>query len=90
MANQFLNQLSSRKLFLLPDWCVGKSLAKRQFLRFVPVSQQSVMPDLHKPFRQDMKQEPSDKFHRRKRHHFFLVSVRIIPPFKSNLTVPDV
>ena len=39
VANQFLNQLSSRKLFLLPDWCVGKPLAKRQFLRFVPVSQ---------------------------------------------------
>ena len=39
MANQFLNQLSSRKLFHLPDWCVGKPLAKRQFLRFVPVSE---------------------------------------------------
>ena len=39
MANQFLNQLSSRKLFHLPDWCVGKPLAKRQFLRFVPVPQ---------------------------------------------------
>ena len=51
VANQFLNQLSSRKLFLWPDRCVGQSLAKRQFLRFIPVSQQSVMPDLHEPFR---------------------------------------
>ena len=39
VANQFLDQLSSRKLFLWPDRCVGQSLAERQFLCFVPVPQ---------------------------------------------------
>ena len=64
VANQFLNQLSSRKLFLLPNWCVGQPLAERQFLRFVPVSQQSVMSDLHEPFRQNMKEKTPDKLYR--------------------------
>ena len=63
VANQFLNQLQSRKLFLWPNRCVGQSLAQRQLLRFIPVSEQSIMPDLHKPFRQYMKQEAPDKFH---------------------------
>jgi len=63
VANQFLDQLQSRKLFLWPDRCVGQSLTNRQLLRFIPVSEQPVMPDLHKPFRQHMKQETPDKLH---------------------------
>ena len=39
VANQFLDQLSSRKLFLWSDGCVGQPLAERQLLRFVTVSQ---------------------------------------------------
>ena len=90
MANQFQDQLSSRKLFLCPDRRVGQPLTKRQFLRFVPIPQQPVMSDLHEPFRQNMKQESSDKLHRRKRHHFFLVFIGIVPPFECGLTVPDI
>ena len=63
VANQFLDQLQSRKLFLWPYRCVGQPFAERQLLRFIPVSEQPVMPDLHKPFGQDMKQEAPDKFH---------------------------
>ena len=63
VANQFPDQLQSRKLFLWPDRCVGQPFAERQLLRFITVSQQTVMSDLHKPFRQDMKQKTPDEFH---------------------------
>ena len=90
VANQFLQQLGSRKLFLWPNRCVSQSLAERQFLRFVPVPEQSVMPDLHKPFGQDMKQKTSDKFHGRQCHDFFFSAIGIIPPFECNLSIPDI
>ena len=90
VANQFLDQLQSRKLFLWPDRCVGQSLTNRQFLRFIPVSEQPVMPDLHKPFGQDMKQEAPDKFHGGQRHDFFFSAIGIIPPFECDLSVPDI
>ena len=48
------------------------------------------MSDLHEPFRKDMKQEASDKFHSRKCHHFFFVPVGIVPPFECDLSVPDI
>ena len=90
VANQFLDQLQSRKLFLWPDRCVGQPLTECQFLRFVPVSEQSIMPDLHKPFGQDMKQEAPDKFHGGQRHDFFFSAIGVIPPFECDLSVPDV
>ena len=90
VANQFLDQLKSRKLFLWPDRCVGQSLTNRQFLRFIPVSEQPVMPDLHKPFRQHMEQETPDKLHGRQRHGFFFSAIGVIPPFECDLSVPDV
>lgn len=90
VANQFLQQLRSGKLFLKPNRCVSQSLAEYQLLRFVPVSEQSVMPDLHKPFGQDMKQKTSDKFHGRQCHDFFFSAIGIIPPFECNLSIPDI
>ena len=90
VANQFLDQLQSGKLFLWPNRCVGQSLTNRQFLRFIPVSEQPVMPDLHKPFGQDMKQEAPDKFHGGQRHDFFFSAIGIIPPFECDLSVPDI
>ena len=90
VANQFLDQLKSRKLFLWPYRCIGQPFAERQLLRFIPVSKQSVMPDLHKPFRQDMKQEAPDELHGGQRHDFFFSAIGIIPPFECDLSVPDV
>ena len=90
VANQFLDQLQSRKLFLWPDRCVGQSLTNRQFLRFIPVSEQPVMPDLHKPFRQHMKQKTPDKLHGGQCHDFFFSAIGIIPPFECDLSVPDI
>ena len=90
VANQFLDQLQSRKLFLWPDRCVGQLFAKRQFLRFIPVSQQTVMSDLHKPFRQDMKQETPDEFHGGQCHDLFFSAIGIIPPFKCDLAISDI
>ena len=89
VANQFLDQLQSRKLFLWPNRCVGQLFAERQLLRFIPVSKQSIMPDLHKPFGQDMKQEAPDKLHGGQRHDFFFSAIGIITPFKSDLSVSD-
>ena len=89
VANQFLNQLQSRKLFLWPDRCVGQPFAECKLLRFIPVSEQPVMPDLHKPFGQDMKQEAPDKFHGGQRHDFFFSAIGIIPPFECDLSIPD-
>ena len=48
------------------------------------------MPDLHKPFGQDMKQKTSDKFHGRQCHDFFFSAIGIIPPFECNLSIPDI
>ena len=90
VANQFPDQLQSRKLFLWPDRCVGQPLTECQFLRFIPVSEQPVMPDLHKPFGQHMKQETADKFHGGQRHDFFFFAIGIIPPFECDLSVSDV
>ena len=90
VANQFLDQLQSRKLFLWPNRCVGQPFAEHQLLRFIPVSEQPVMPDLHKPFGQDMKQEAPDKFHGGQRHDFFFSAIGIIPPFECNLSIPDI
>ena len=90
MANQFLDQLQSRKHFLCPDRCVGQPLTKRHLLRFVPVPEQTVMPNLHKPFGQDMKQEAPDKFHGGQRHDFFFSAIGIIPPFECDLPVSDI
>ena len=90
VANQFLDQLQSRKLFLWPDRCVGQPLTECQFLRFGPVSEQPVMPDLHEPCGQDMKQEAPDKFHGGQRHDFFFSAIGIIPPFECDLSVPDI
>ena len=90
VANQFPDQLQSRKLFLCPDRCVGQFLTERQLLRFVSVSKQSVMPDLHKPFGQYMKQEAPDKLHGGQRHDFFFSARGIIPPFECDLPVPDI
>ena len=90
VANQFLDQLQSRKLFLLPDRCVSQPFAEGQLLRFVPVPQQTVMSDLHKPFRQYMKQETPDKLHSGQRHDFFFSAIGVIPPFECDLSVPDI
>ena len=90
VANQFLDQLQSRKLFLWPDRCVGQPFAERQLLRFITVSKQPVMPDLHKPFRQHMKQETPDKLHSGQRHDFFSSAIGVIPPFECDLSVPDI
>ena len=90
VANQFPDQLQSRKLFFWPDRCVGQLFAKRQFLRFIPVSQQTVMSDLHKPFRQDMKQETPDEFHGGQCHDLFFSAIGIIPPFKCDLAISDI
>ena len=90
VANQFPDQLQSRKLFFWPDRCVGQLFAKRQFLRFIPVSQQTVMSDLHKPFRQHMKQKASDKLHGGQRHDFFFSAISIITPFECDLSIPDI
>ena len=90
VANQFPDQLQSRKLFFWPDRCVGQSLADRQLLRFITVSQQTVMSDLHKPFRQHMKQKATDKLHGGQRHDFFFSAIGIIPPFECNLAISDI
>ena len=90
VANQFLDQLKSRKLFLWTDRCIGQPFAERQLLRFIPVSEQPVMPDLHKPFRQHMEQETPDKLHGRQRHDFFFSAIGIIPPFECDLSVSDI
>ena len=90
VANQFLDQLQSRKLFLWPNRCVGQSFAKRQLLSLVPVTEQPVMPDLHKPFWQHMKQETPDKLHGGQCHDFFFSAIGIIPPFECDLSVPDI
>ena len=90
VANQFLDQLKSRKLFLWADRCVGQSFAERQLLRFIPVSKQTVVPDLHKPFRQHMEQETPDKLHGGQRHVFFFIAIGIIPPFECDLAVSDI
>ena len=90
VANQFLDQLQSRKLFLWPNRCVGQPFAERQLLRFIPVSEQPVMSDLHKPFRQHMEQEAPDKFHGGQRHDFFFSAIGIIPPFECNLAISDI
>ena len=90
VANQFLDQLQSRKLFLRPDRSVRQSLANRQLLRFIPVSKQSVMSNLHKTLGKDMQQKPTDKFHGGQRHDFFFSAIGIIPPFECDLSVSDI
>ena len=90
VANQFLDQLQSRKLFLWPYRRVGQPLTECQLLRFIPVSKQPVMPDLHKPFRQYMEQEAPDELHGGQRHDFFFSAIGVIPPFECDLSVPDV
>ena len=90
VANQFLDQLQSRKLFLWPNRCVGQPFAERQLLRFITVSQQTVMSDLHKPFRQHMEQKASDKLHGGQRHDFFFSAISIITPFECDLSIPDI
>ena len=62
VANQFPEQLRSRKLFLWSNRCVGQPLAEDQLFRFVPVSQQSIMTDFHKALRQNMQEKPADEF----------------------------
>jgi hypothetical protein len=47
------------------------------------------MPDLHKPFWQHMKQETPDEFHGGQRHDLFFSAIGIIPPFKCDLSIPD-
>ena len=65
--------------------CAGKQPATggKLFLA-ASVSQQTVMPDLHKPIRQHMKQEPSDELIGFKGHDFRFVVIGVVPPSKRD------
>jgi len=56
----------------------------------VSVCQQAEVTYSHKPFRQYVKQEPSNKFIDLERHGLFAVIVGIISPEKGDIALPDI
>ena len=61
--------------------------ANSQLLRFVAIAKQPVMPDFHKPIRQNMDQKPADKLRRGNSHQFPPAAVPVIPPLEGDHAV---
>ena len=70
---------------ILDNAAIVQRFPKRQLLSLVPVTEQPIMPDLHKPFRQHMEQEAPDELRGGQRHDFFFSAIGVIPPFYSGL-----
>jgi hypothetical protein len=51
------------------------------------ITQKTIMPDLHKPIRQNVKQEPPDKLICFKGHDFRFVVIGVVPPSKRDSVV---
>ena len=58
-----------------------------EFLLAAPVTQKTVMPDLHKPVRQHMKQEAPDELVDINGHNLGFVVVGIVAPPEGDLVV---
>ena len=69
--------------------CCQDFTDRLQGLRTTAIRLQSVVPDSHKPFRQDVHQEPSDKLTVIQRHDL-LPEIPIVFVAESNLILLDV
>ena len=61
--------------------------AVRQVFCFGPVSQKTIMPDLHEAIRENMEQESSDELMSSDGHYFPFAVVSVILPFEEYLCV---
>lgn len=82
----FFEECFGRKPFVFHA-CICLNLARLQFDCFSSAGKESKMTDFHKAFRQNMHEKPADKFFRSQRHYFFPLSITVVPPAESNLSI---
>ena len=87
LANELLYELEGGGFYKRDNRCIGQLLTNHQFSSFVTVSEQPIMPDFHKPVRQNMNHKPADEFAGRKGHDLPFVAVFVIPPLETDLVI---
>ena len=68
---EFLHQVNSGELYLYSCRSAGEFLAQRKLLPLHSGGEETVMPDLRKPRRQDMEKKTPDKLIGGERHRLF-------------------
>ena len=88
-ADEFLDELFGRELFLLAQTRSRLDLADFQLFLLSPAGQKTKVPDLHKTGRQNVQEEPPDKFVGAQCHLLPTAAVAVITPLERDDTVFD-
>jgi len=88
-ADEFLDELFGRELFLLAQTRSRLDLADFQLFLLSPAGQKTKVPDLHKTGRQNVQEEPPDKFVGAQCHLLPTAAVAVITPLERDGSVFD-
>lgn len=83
-ADEFLDELLGRELFLWKQVRSSLEFAEFQFFLFAPAGEEAVVSDFCKTRRQNVHEKSPNKLVGVQGHHFPLAAVPVIPPLESD------